>query len=83
MKRNAFGEVIIEPTDDPYYVFADVLDVDMSDNLLGYRFAEEDPNFGWCCEIESEGGTAAQVHGFADLESLKNWMEQHSIESID
>ena len=78
MKRNFFGEVIAQPGDDPWMLFED-MGVDMSDNFLGFHHVEEDENFGWTCELETECGSTMQVHDFKTESDLRAWLEQHHI----
>ena len=79
MKRNFFGDVIAQPGDDPWMLFED-MGVDMSDNVLAFRHVEEDENFGWTCELETEGGDTMQVHDFESEAALREWLAQHMIE---
>lgn len=81
MKKNFFGEVIAQPGDDPAELFADYIGVDMSDNLIAYRFVEYDENFHWTCELETEGGNTMQVHDFKSEEALRAWLESHGIDT--
>jgi hypothetical protein len=82
MKRNAFGEVVCEPDDDPWSLYADHLGLDMDDNLIAFRFVERDETFGWCCELEDESGVTVSVHGFTSEENLRLWARKHHIEEI-
>lgn len=83
MKRNAFGDIILQPGDDPVAAFGDEYGLDMSDNLIGFRFVEEDLSFDWCCELEAESGETMAVHNFETEAQLRDWLNIHGIEGID
>lgn len=73
MKKNMFGESIIQPGDDIGAAFSDRFDTDL-DATLTARFIEHDDVCGWSCQIEDEDCNEMQVHDFGSEEELREFL---------
>lgn len=70
-KRNAFGDTIFGPEDNPGDLIAH-----LDDEGLGSPYeaeTNEDPNFGWCALIRADEGEV-EVHGFKSRDDLVDWL---------
>lgn len=78
MKRNAFGETVLEPGDDVGLAFADEYGTDIDDPMIA-RFVDDDPNFGWCCTLADNEGNEISAQGFETREALVKWLTDRAI----
>jgi len=75
-KRNAFGETIHTPEDQPED-FADYAD-EQGGGLYDAGISK-DPNFGWCADVSTYAGDGLAVHDFPDKASLVAWLEEAGV----
>jgi hypothetical protein len=79
MKKNAFGEPILQPGDDIGAAFMDAFDTDIDATLTAWDI-EEDDLFGWSCTIRDEEDNEIQVHDFASEDELREYLTTARVE---
>jgi hypothetical protein len=79
MKRNTFGEPILQPGDDIGAAFSETFDTDIDATLTAFDL-DEDPNFGWSCVIRDEDFNEIQVHDFETEEELREYLSTARVE---
>jgi hypothetical protein len=79
MKRNAFGEPILQPGDDIGAAFSETFDTDIDATLTAFDL-EEDENFGWSAVIRDEDFNEIQIHDFSSEDELRNYLTAAQVE---
>jgi hypothetical protein len=79
MKRNAFGEPILQPGDDIGAAFSENFDTDIDQTLTAFD-VEEDEDFGWSATIRDEDFNEIQVHDFSSEEELRDYLSAARVE---
>lgn len=83
MKRNMFGEVIIQPGDDPTALWHDVHAPEEDPRLEAFDINNEDAyTLGWTCTLRNADNwdQEMQVHDFPTREALVSFLESHCVE---
>lgn len=79
MKRNAFGEPILQPGDDIGAAFSETFDTELDATLTAFD-VEEDENLGWSATIRDEDFNEIQVHDFSSEEELRDYLSNARVE---
>lgn len=82
MKRNAFGESILQHGDDVGLAFMEAFGTDISECLFA-RFIEHDENFGWTCTISDPEGNEIEAHDFESEAQLREWLSAAAVSIED
>lgn len=78
MKRNHFGEPILQPGDDIGLAFMETYETDIDETLTAFEI-DNDPNFGWTATIRDENFNEIQVHDFEDRGELVTYLEAANV----
>jgi hypothetical protein len=80
MKRNMFGEAILQPDDDILATFMDELAVNDDESFTAFDI-DDDPTFGWSCVIHAgDLGKEMQAHDFKSESDLRAWLTRQGVE---
>jgi hypothetical protein len=79
MKKNAFGEPILQPGDDIGAAFSENFDTDIDATLTAWDI-EEDESFGWSAIIRDEELNEMQVHDFSSEDELRDYLRDARVE---
>jgi hypothetical protein len=79
MKRNAFGEPILQEGDDIMATFSETFDTDLDQTITAHDL-EEDDAFGWSAVLRDEDFNEIQVHDFDTEEGLVNYLTEQGVE---
>lgn len=82
MKKNFFGEDILQPGDDIGALFNEQFDTDPDDTLTATDI-EKDDTFGWSCTIRDEALNEVQAHDFDSEAALRAWLTRQGVETDD
>lgn len=79
MKKNVFGEPILQPGDDVGAAFSGTFDTDFEANLTAFDL-DDDPTFGWSAIIRDENFNEIQVHDFESEIALREYLAAAQVE---
>lgn len=79
MKKNFFGEDILQPGDDIGALFTEQFDTDPEDTLTAVDL-DNDGTFGWSCTIRDEDLNEVQAHDFESEAALREWLTRQGVE---
>lgn len=82
MKKNLFGEAVLQPGDDIFHAFYGAFETDSDESLFAIDI-EEDSDFGWVALIQDENGNEMAAHDFKTREELEAWLTKQSVELSD
>lgn len=79
MKKNYFGEPIVQPGDDIGAAFGETFNTDIDATLTAWDI-EYDEDFGWCASIRDEELNEVQVQDFETEEALRDYLRQARVD---
>jgi hypothetical protein len=79
MKRNAFGEPILQEGDDILATFSETFDTSPPEIITAIDL-EDDDNFGWSAVLQDENYNEIQVHDFKSEEELRSFLTSQGVE---
>lgn len=79
MKKNFFGESILQPGDDIYAAFAEQFDTSLDDTLTASSIEHEE-ELGWTCLIADGGLNEMQAHDFESEQALCEWLTRQGVQ---
>jgi hypothetical protein len=77
MKKNMFGESILQPEDDIAAHFADTYSSDAED--ITARDIDQDPAFGWTAILADGDLNEVQAHEFESREAIEAWLTSQGV----
>lgn len=76
MKRNMFGDDILQQGDD---IAAHFSETHGTEGPFTAADIDLDPTFDWCASVHDEEMNEVQVHDFEDEPSLLAWLTQQEV----
>jgi hypothetical protein len=79
MKKNYFGDPILQPGDDIGAAFSESFDTDIDSTLTAWDI-EHDDHLGWSATIRDEELNEIQVQDFESEEALREYLRQARVD---